>query len=71
MSQSYSNRQLKLMRFMGFRQCPSCKGCLFAAESAQFVDGGCIRLHWSCDGCGHAFNTEVDSRSATTRSIAA
>ncbi|OAF13044.1 hypothetical protein AYJ54_45785 [Bradyrhizobium centrolobii] len=71
MSRSYLNRHLKMMRFMGFRQCPNCKECLFAAEGAQFFDGVCINLCWRCDACGHAFSTNVDSRGRTTRSVAA
>jgi hypothetical protein len=59
MSQSYLNRHLNFARFMGFRQCPTCNECLFAAERAQFVDDSRIRLRWCCDACGHAFHTEV------------
>jgi len=71
MSQSYPNRHLKRMRFMGFRRCPNCQECMFAAEGAQFVDGVYIKLCWRCDACGHTFRTNVDSRGVTARSVAA
>jgi hypothetical protein len=71
MSQSDLNSHLKMMRFMGFRQCPICKECLFAAEGAQFVVGGGIKLCWRCDACGHAFRSNVDSRGRTIRPAAA
>jgi hypothetical protein len=66
MTQSYLDRRLKTMRFMGFRHCPNCKECLFAAERAQFAEDTGITLYWRCDTCSHGFTTTVDPRGGRT-----
>lgn len=49
-------------QFMGFRDCPVCRGTLFAAERAEFACADRVVLHWRCDTCGHGFRTIVDTR---------
>ena len=33
-------------------RCPHCGDRMVAPVSSEFVEGGEIRHHWECDGCG-------------------
>jgi predicted RNA-binding Zn-ribbon protein involved in translation (DUF1610 family) len=33
-------------------RCPNCGDWMVAPVSSEFVEGGEIRHHWECDGCG-------------------
>ena len=39
--------------------CPRCGDTLLAPEEAAHVRGSLVRNSWSCEGCGHAFETSV------------
>jgi hypothetical protein len=39
-----------------FQRCPECKEEMFVAEGATLIPEG-IRFEWSCDLCGHRFET--------------
>jgi len=40
--------------------CPYCGDRLLAPEVSEFVDGGEIRHHWSCDSCGGELRTSIE-----------
>ena len=43
-------------------RCPLCHERVVAPEMSEFVDGGQIRHHWACDGCGSVFSTAIDTK---------
>ena len=42
---------------LAFHRCPKCNEEVFAAEGASLVPAG-VRFEWSCDLCGHRFETD-------------
>jgi transcription elongation factor Elf1 len=42
--------------------CPRCGGVLLVAEVSEFDTKGRIRHSWSCDDCGHEFQTSIRLR---------
>jgi transcription elongation factor Elf1 len=46
-------------RPFGFRSCPHCDQFVVAPEASEFAGNGKIRHVWSCDSCGHEFETAV------------
>jgi hypothetical protein len=42
--------------------CPRCGGVLLIAEVSAFDAKGRIRHSWSCDDCGHEFQTAITLR---------
>lgn len=40
--------------------CPRCGDWLVAPTCSEFVEGGEIRHHWDCDGCGESFCTTIE-----------
>ena len=43
--------------FLAIHRCPKCNEEMFAAEGASLVPAG-VRFEWSCDLCGHRFETD-------------
>jgi transcription elongation factor Elf1 len=43
--------------FLALHRCPKCNEDVFAAEGATLLPEG-IRFEWSCDLCGHRFETD-------------
>ena len=39
--------------------CPQCSSLLLAPHWSEHVNERCIRHAWSCDACGHEFETAV------------
>jgi hypothetical protein len=49
------SHQAKLSAIRAFSapiRCPYCGDWMVAPISSEFVEGGEIRHHWECDGCG-------------------
>jgi hypothetical protein len=42
--------------------CPNCDGVMLIAEVSEFDLKGRIRHSWSCDDCGHMFQTSIRLR---------
>lgn len=40
--------------------CPNCLETQVAPLASEYVGEGRVRHSWSCDGCGHSFQTAVD-----------
>jgi uncharacterized protein with PIN domain len=40
-------------------RCPQCGGRMIAPLHSEFVEGGEIRHHWVCDGCGKTCCTSI------------
>jgi transcription elongation factor Elf1 len=49
---------LSVQRF-GRSFCPECNDMLLAPAASEFVSESLIRHFWSCDTCGHEFETSV------------
>ena len=47
------------MRYLRMPTCPYCREMLLAPEQSEFVDGGEVRHHWSCDSCGRNSQTSI------------
>jgi rubredoxin len=39
--------------------CPQCSAWLLAPEWSEHLNERCVRHTWSCDACGHGFETAV------------
>jgi ribosomal protein L37AE/L43A len=39
--------------------CPQCSAWLLAPTWSEHLNDRCVRHTWSCDACGHAFETSV------------
>jgi rubredoxin len=39
--------------------CPQCSAWLLAPDWSEHFSERCVRHAWSCDACGHAFETAV------------
>jgi len=46
-------------RRFSFPTCPRCNDVLFAAAASAHVSEKQVRHVWSCDCCGHEFETSV------------
>lgn len=46
-------------RPFGMRPCTHCDEWVVAPEASEFMGNGKIRHIWSCDSCGHQFETTV------------
>ncbi|MPZ58528.1 MAG: hypothetical protein GEU91_18950 [Rhizobiales bacterium] len=46
-------------RYLERPACPCCGDTLLAAEASVLVERSLIRHSWSCDTCGHPFETAV------------
>jgi transcription elongation factor Elf1 len=46
-------------RYLSNPSCPRCGNHLVAAETSEFLRDGQIRHSWSCESCGHDFQTAV------------
>jgi ribosomal protein L37AE/L43A len=46
-------------RPFGMRACPHCSEMAVAPEASEFMGEGKVRHIWSCDACGHEFETAV------------
>jgi transcription elongation factor Elf1 len=40
-------------------ECAQCGARLFVPEWTEYVDARRVRHLWTCDACGHAFETTV------------
>jgi uncharacterized protein with PIN domain len=40
-------------------RCPYCADRMLAPIQSEFVEGGEIRHHWECDGCGEISTTMI------------
>ena len=40
-------------------RCPNCEEWVVAPLLSEFVEGGEIRHHWVCDGCGETACTTI------------
>jgi uncharacterized protein with PIN domain len=40
-------------------RCPRCGDWMVAPVSSEFVEGGEIRHHWECDGCGEFSSSSI------------
>ena len=40
-------------------RCPNCEEWVVAPLLSEFVEGGEIRHHWVCDGCGETSCTTI------------
>lgn len=40
-------------------RCPNCGDWMVAPVSSEFVEGGEIRHHWECDGCGEFSSSSI------------
>ena len=49
-------------RPFAMRACPHCHQPVVAPEASEFVSEERVRHLWSCDSCGHAFETAVRVR---------
>jgi transcription elongation factor Elf1 len=49
---------LSVQRF-GQSFCPKCNDMLLAPTASEHVNESLIRHLWSCDACGHEFQTSV------------
>jgi transposase-like protein len=47
-------------RFFSRPLCPECGLEQFVPEQSSFVEDGGIRHAWLCEGCGNAFNTNIE-----------
>lgn len=43
--------------------CPNCLETQIGPLASEYVSEGSIRHFWSCDGCGHKFQTAIESTS--------
>jgi rubredoxin len=39
--------------------CPQCSAWLLAPDWSEHLNERCVRHNWSCDACGHGFETAV------------
>lgn len=39
--------------------CPQCSAWLLAPDWSEHFNERCVRHSWSCDACGHGFETTV------------
>ncbi len=39
--------------------CPQCSAWLLAPDWSEYLNERCVRHTWSCDACGHGFETAV------------
>ena len=46
-------------RYLERPSCPRCGDTLLAAEASALIADGHVRHSWSCDSCGHDFETAV------------
>jgi hypothetical protein len=51
---------LTLAPFFQRPRCPQCAEAMFAATATSYFGGGHIRHSWSCEACGHEFETAVE-----------
>jgi hypothetical protein len=52
------------------RPCPSCWEILLGPEAAEYVGARQIRHTWSCDACGHKFESVIEVRGGSARAAA-
>jgi ribosomal protein L37AE/L43A len=50
-------------------QCAQCGDTLIAPEWSEHVNERCVRHFWSCDACGHEFETAVYLQESAACSI--
>ena len=58
--QSEEDATMQLQSDLATPACPYCGDRLLAPEVSEFVDGGEIRHHWSCDSCGGESRTSIE-----------
>ena len=49
---SHQAKLSAIRTFAAPMRCPHCGDWMVAPVSSEFVEGGEIRHHWECDGCG-------------------
>ena len=47
------------MRPLAFTSCPNCLETQIAPLASEYVGEGRVRHAWSCDNCGHKFQTSI------------
>ena len=57
---SEDDATMQLQSDLATPACPYCGDRLLAPEVSEFVDGGEIRHHWSCDSCGGESRTSIE-----------
>ena len=58
MTCSFINDRAKRSAIRSFTapmRCPQCGDWMVAPIASEFIEGGEIRHHWECDGCGELF----------------
>jgi hypothetical protein len=57
---SEDDATMQLQSDLATPACPYCGDRLLAPEVSEFVDGGKIRHHWSCDSCDGESRTSIE-----------
>ena len=50
--------------------CPQCSAWLLAPDWSEHFNERCVRHSWSCDACGHGFETTVVFPETENRGLA-
>jgi hypothetical protein len=58
--QTGTPRSSAFTSFLSLPVCSNCQEKLLAPILSEFIDGGEIRHHWTCDVCGSVTQTSID-----------